>query len=157
MSESSVTSLPLLPDIDELRPFGPEDQACFDELRAVLERHGALGRFGLTLLHRHFDVADDEVMVEFIDADTRTQIFRPRPIAEVGGGIETSWRLDDPRAQRRCETQCIPDRDSQGNPVPSPPALHHELTEGWAPELHWLPPYSAERPWTCHRRMSTPY
>lgn len=111
-----MTGLPRLPDIMEVRPVGSEDDAIFDEIRAVLERHNALGRFGVTLLHQHFDIGDDEVLVEQIDALNRILDTRPVPKALATNGIETSWRLDDPSCRRRCETQCQPDRDWEGRP-----------------------------------------
>jgi hypothetical protein len=83
----------------------------------VLEQHGALQRFGLTLLHQHFDMGDDEILVESIDVTNRVLTLRPRPTGATRGvAVETSWRLDDPRAQRRCETLCQADRDAKGNP-----------------------------------------
>jgi hypothetical protein len=44
--------------------LGDRDRAVMDEVREVLAKHGALGRFGLTLLHSHFEVAHDEVLAE---------------------------------------------------------------------------------------------
>jgi hypothetical protein len=95
-------------DIDDVRPVDATDQVVFDEVRKVLARHGALQRFGLTLLHQHFDVGDGEVLVESIDQDHRTLTLQPLLTSSTRGGIETSWRLDDPVAQRRCETMCEP-------------------------------------------------
>jgi hypothetical protein len=54
----SSSRLPRLVDIDDVRPVDATDQVVFDEVRKVLARHGALQRFGLTLLHQHFDVGD---------------------------------------------------------------------------------------------------
>jgi hypothetical protein len=116
MTATPATPLPPLPNIYEIDPAGPQDRACFDELREVLERHGALQRFGITLLHQHFDMAPDEVLVESVDAENRILTMRPVSAKPNKEAVETSWRLDDPTAQRRCEVQCIPDRDAQGNP-----------------------------------------
>lgn len=110
-------SLPRLPDIHEVEPLGPDDQACIDEIREVLERHGALQRFGVTLLHQHFDVADHEVLVEKIDVERRILTSSPEAVEGVGSGIETSWRLDHPSRMQICETLCQPDRDRDGNPI----------------------------------------
>lgn len=117
-SQAQMTPLPKLPDIYDVSPVGPNDEACFAELREVLARHGALQRFGVTLLHQHFDMGEGEILVESIDVENRVLTLRPRPISYTRGGIsvETSWRLDDPIAQRRCETQCVADRDYEGKP-----------------------------------------
>jgi transcriptional regulator with XRE-family HTH domain len=109
-------ALPKLPPNEAVEPVGGRDQVCFDEVRGVLERHGALGRFGITLLHQHFDIAPDEVLVETVDVENRVLVTRPQKASTVASSIETSWRLDDPTGRQRCETICQPDRDWQGNP-----------------------------------------
>ena len=112
----SHAPLPPLPEVGSVVPFGPDDQPCFDEIRAVLERHGALHRFGITLLHKHFDLAEDEVLLESSDVENRILVNTPTKSSSSRDALETSWRLDDPTGQRRCETQCQPDRDSEGKP-----------------------------------------
>jgi hypothetical protein len=37
----------------------------------VLARHGRLDRFTIHLVHKHFDVAEGEMVVEYMDADER--------------------------------------------------------------------------------------
>ena len=106
--------LPKLPDIDELRPVGPEDQPCLDELKEVLIRHGALSRFGINLLHQHFEIGANEVLVEGIDEENRVLVIQPKILSEVRGGVETSWRLDDPVGRQLCEVVCQSERDYQG-------------------------------------------
>src|SRR5262249_39367548 len=66
-----------LPAIENAEPLGCQDVALLTELREVLARHGALGRFGLTLLHEHFPVEDNEVLLETNDPLTRTLEMRP--------------------------------------------------------------------------------
>jgi hypothetical protein len=101
-----------LPDIDDVAPFNSADQALFDELRAVLEKHGAASRFGVTLLHKHFDVAADEVLVEVCDVDARTMTIRPRAKFELSRGnvVETNWRLDSRSATQECLIDCVTER-----------------------------------------------
>lgn len=107
--------LPRLPDIGEVSPVGPVDDVVFDELREVLVRHDALQRFGITLLHEHFEVANGEILVESIDSENRIITLRPMSVASSSEDtVETSWRLDSPTAQRRCEVQCVPIYDSTG-------------------------------------------
>lgn len=89
-----------LSDIDDLQPFGPDDEPCFLDVRDVLERHGKLGRFGLWLVHNHpFDLADGEVLVEQIDADERTLTTKPVKFADVSDSIVgTQWVLTEGQA-----------------------------------------------------------
>src|SRR5215471_10415730 len=100
MTAMPAKALPPLPNIYEIDPAGPQDRACFDELREVLERHGALQRFGITLLHQHFEMAPDEVLVESVDTENRILTMRPVSAKPNERAVETSWRLDDPSAQR---------------------------------------------------------
>jgi hypothetical protein len=44
-------------------PLSSADLAVLEEVRQVLAMHGALRRFGVTLQHQHFDLADDEILV----------------------------------------------------------------------------------------------
>jgi hypothetical protein len=97
-------ALPALPDIDEVDARSEVDDACFAELREVLVRHNALDRFGITLLHQHFDTAEDELLVEEVDVESRTLTIRPVSRGEVvGRGVkETNWRLDSDAAVSAC-------------------------------------------------------
>jgi len=97
-----------LPDIDDVRPISDEDQECIQDVRQVLIDHGALGRFGLTLLHEHFEVGPDEIMMEFVDKEER--VLTTRPIRAAGhsaeNSIQTSWRLDTLDGMQYCERYC---------------------------------------------------
>ena len=78
-----------LKDIDEVRPIDASDAECLEELRRVLEKHNRLRRFGVSLLHRHFDVADDELMLETTDVEKREHWVRPVKKSELKeSGIE---------------------------------------------------------------------
>jgi hypothetical protein len=66
-----------LDHIADVRPIDDSDAACLEDIRQVLEKHGALQRFGVSLLHRHFDVADDEFMLETTDEEQREHRVRP--------------------------------------------------------------------------------
>lgn len=100
--------LPTLPDIGDVQPLSVSDEACIQEVRQVLAKHGALSRFGVTLLHEHFDIADDEVMMEFVDKDNR--VLTTRPVKAIDhaeeNSLQTSWRLDSMTSRQRCERYC---------------------------------------------------
>ncbi len=98
------------PRIDSIEPMGDGDRVVIDAVREVLEQHGALERFGLTLLHSHFDLNDDEILVEKVDAENRTLTISPMPAQEAmasGDPIETSWRLDSPSGNPQCLVYCF--------------------------------------------------
>jgi len=84
--------------VDAVKPISEADEAIFAELRAVLVQHNALNRFGVTLLHDHFDIGDDEILVESCDPESRTLVTRPVKKAELAGEqlLETNWTLNAP-------------------------------------------------------------
>jgi hypothetical protein len=100
-----------LPDISQVMPRSAADDALFAELASVLAKHGALARFGLTLLHRHFDFRDGEMLLEETDVVARRQTFSP-VIGKPGNTIETAWRLD---RDGQAMTICICPADMRGN------------------------------------------
>ncbi|WEO95517.1 hypothetical protein A6P39_016640 [Streptomyces sp. FXJ1.172] len=61
-----------LPRFEEAEGLGPQDAEFVRDLVAVLARHGNLNRFGLCLLHDHFPIAADEILVETNDSRART-------------------------------------------------------------------------------------
>lgn len=86
-----------LPGIDAIRPLDASDQSVVDAVREVLVQHGALERFGLTLLHSHFDLEPGEVLVEQVDANARiltTRAMHLRTETRPGALQATSFRLD---------------------------------------------------------------
>src|SRR5688572_22838994 len=86
-----------LPDIDDVEPVSENDGPVLEALRKVLTEHNALDRFGITLLHRHFSLAEGEVLVESTDRETRTQTVEVRPASEVFDGgrlLGTQWAFD---------------------------------------------------------------
>jgi hypothetical protein len=66
-----------LKHITDVKPIGPHDAPCLDEIRDVLEKHGCLTRFGVTLLHSHFDLDPDEMMLETTNLESREHWVRP--------------------------------------------------------------------------------
>lgn len=85
-----------LPDIEDIEPLGAQDAPFLQEVREVFERHGMFERFGLTLLHDHFDIADDELLVETCDVENRVLTSSPQRIEAAEPGdhlVETNWQF----------------------------------------------------------------
>jgi hypothetical protein len=89
-----------LPDLREAAPLDGHDLACMVEVRDVLARHGRLDRFALHLVHKHFELRADEVLVEYSDPATREQWQRvePRISARLQAAVPTTWMLAAPTA-----------------------------------------------------------
>ena len=80
-------------DIAHVAPISENDDACFKEIQAVLKKHGNLERFGVTLIHKHFDIADDEIMLETTDIEKREHWVRPvklSAIEKAGADVQTT-------------------------------------------------------------------
>lgn len=85
-----------LKDIDDTTPINEGDFDCLHEVRDVLKRHGMLDRFGIALLHSHFDLGANEVWLEECDEENRVLITRPVHEAEAReGNVGTIWHLRD--------------------------------------------------------------
>lgn len=100
----------LLPDDADVPRISAEDHACLDAVCEVLVRFGAVGRFGVHLVHKHFDVAPDEVLVEYTDIDARTlNCGVERRAADMQGHqrIETMWSFVGEGAARVCDQQWV--------------------------------------------------
>src|ERR1044071_1748291 len=83
-----------LMDIDEVEPLGDRDHEVLTELREVLRKHGATDRFGVCLLHKHFDLNEDEVLMETSDAFARVSTLAVAPRnSRQGRSIETMWKF----------------------------------------------------------------
>ncbi|AJT64543.3 hypothetical protein T261_2872 [Streptomyces lydicus] len=71
---------------------------------AILEKHGNLERFGLCLLHEHFPLAADEILVEAADAESRTFQTRVEEASQTRHSKPSQWRfLPGTHRSRRAE------------------------------------------------------
>ncbi|WP_157815946.1 hypothetical protein [Spirosoma pollinicola] len=107
--EATATQLSELTDIHDVEPLNDSDYNCLAEVRDVLKKHGRQERFGVTLLHKHFDLASDEVLVEYTDVASRVQTIKPeKKGSALLNTIETNWILGDgdPKSSLACVRYC---------------------------------------------------
>lgn len=98
-----------LQQIEDLKPIGDEDYEVLEEVRQVLLRRGYEDRFGVCLLHKHFDLQPGEAALEESDEETRTSTIRIVPENVAHDAMETAWRFSanvDIRAGRNCTIKC---------------------------------------------------
>lgn len=81
------------PSFADAKPLGPEDNPFISELYALLERYGNTDRFGVVLLHDHFSVKEDEILLETNDPQARTLHLEVVKREDLSKGKFTSWRL----------------------------------------------------------------
>lgn len=97
-----------LTDVDDVQPITDRDYVILSEVKEVLQKYGAMDRFGVCLLHRHFDVKEDELAVEYTDVESRISTVRVEPAERAKGPfLETMWRFSDRSSEvtacvRRC-------------------------------------------------------
>jgi hypothetical protein len=97
----------LVADIDDVHKLDDTDAECLREIRAILARHKKLERFGVTLVHSHFHIDDDEILVETVERETRTLTVRPIKRTEAGKTVETAWSLAENEPLIVCRQHCI--------------------------------------------------
>lgn len=108
-------------DIDQVQPVDEIDLDCLNELKAVLKKHGKQNRFGIALLHKHFDLQDDEMLVEFTNFKERKLEIRPVKKTSVSNVVETIWQISDDYSRESgvslvCQRYC--GADIHGNHAP---------------------------------------
>lgn len=98
-----------LRDIDDVAPLNDTDGAVLEEIRQVLLRHGKSERFGVCLLHKHFDLSDEEVAVEYTDNENRiSQIIVKNKNDVEENSVQTIWRFqsEGPTMGTICIARC---------------------------------------------------
>ena len=95
-----------LHDIDDIEPINQTDYDVLEEVRDVLKKHNYTDRFGVVLLHKHFDIADDEILMEVTDEEARTSIVTAQKSngSEKINSIETIWKFG---AGINAVTECV--------------------------------------------------
>jgi hypothetical protein len=81
----------------------------------VLKKHGKWDRLGVALLHKHFDIAGDEVLVEYSNKEERILTIKPIKAEAAGNTVGTIYRLLDGgfESMMGCQQYC--GKDLQGN------------------------------------------
>ncbi len=102
--EMSSMQFSQLPNIKDVSPLSDGDNMLMSELADVLRKHDAIDRFGITLMHSHFLVTDDEMLLETCDIEGRTLMIRPVPKSDLDGldYVTTSWHLGSGKPQMAC-------------------------------------------------------
>ena len=90
------TQWSVLKDIDDIEPLNDSDLPCLLEVRDVLKKHNRLSRLGVCLLHSHFDLNSDEIMLEYTDAEQRVLTTKAvRNDHNTDNKVATMWMLRD--------------------------------------------------------------
>jgi len=98
-----------MPHIDDVDSISDGDYEVIREIGEVLRRHGREEKFGVCLLHKHFNLKEGERMCEETDFENKMLISRIASASDYSEKeiIETMWRF--PRgiqAVTVCERVC---------------------------------------------------
>jgi hypothetical protein len=94
--------------LEKVAPLSADDLECMNEIRDVLKRRGKSERFGVTLLHKHFELESDETLVETTDSKARAMVLQPAIIDPSDtSAIDTQWYLGGnmPLSLVKCRTR----------------------------------------------------
>ncbi len=105
-----------LKDINAIEKLNESDNSCILELKKVLKKYKKEDKFGLLLLHKHFDIEEDEIMLESIDIENRILTTKPCKIHNLNekSYTQTVWSFSNqPVLNKSCESFCP--TDAKGN------------------------------------------
>jgi len=111
-----------LKDLGDVKPLSEADENLMRDLRDVLRKHGATERFGITLLHKHFDLMDSEMLLESTDVRARKLILHAVPSDHGAPCISTSWKFKASGDDWLPVTDCVCPWD----PLTGKHSLRHE-------------------------------
>lgn len=83
IENSIITNLPEinpykdLRDIDDVHEASESERLQLEKLVNFMKEKGLIEHFGITLLHKHFEVNDDEILIESCDLENRTLSIKP--------------------------------------------------------------------------------
>jgi len=99
-----------LQQIEDIKPISDDDYEVLEELRQVLLRRGYQDRFGICLLHKHFDLKPGEAALEISNEEARISTISVVPEAEAQSAVETAWHFSADAnaitAGRKCNIYC---------------------------------------------------
>lgn len=84
--------------IEDLEPINEGDIQLMNKIRNLIIEHGAEDRFGLCLLHRHFDVGPGEYAIEESYEKDRKSVVEIKkldkePLIDDPEYIPTTWKF----------------------------------------------------------------
>lgn len=104
-----------LSDIQDVALITKEDTDCLTELKEIIQKYGMENKFGISLLHKHFDFKDNEMLVETINVQERVLTTTPVLVDEERKKslVQTVWCFSkDQSLVKGCESFCP--RDDKG-------------------------------------------
>ncbi|MBL7821435.1 MAG: hypothetical protein JNL65_12535 [Saprospiraceae bacterium] len=101
-----------LSNIQEVALITKDDADCLAELKEIILKYGKENKFGISLLHKHFDLLEDEMLVETINVKDRVLTTTPVHVDEQRKNslVQTVWCFSkDQSLVKGCEFFCPTD------------------------------------------------
>lgn len=92
--------------IDDIEPIGENDCPVLEAIRAIVVSEGMEHRFGICLLHRHFDLDEGEIVLERTSVEKRSSTTRVVLERDCPSAIQTVWSFSAEEGGVRCEMRC---------------------------------------------------
>lgn len=116
----SINLLPIvhnnLLDIDDIESVNASDLDCLNEISCILKKYNKQSKFGLALLHKHFDLESDEILIESTDIKNRTLTTKPVKLENLleGSYMETIWSFsENMELNQACKKYCPTDSNGK--------------------------------------------
>ncbi len=96
-------------DISEVQTIKEDDIECLNEIKKIITKHGKERKLGIALLHKHFNISDEEVLVETISTKDRILTTKPISLKEAGKKslVQTVWCFSSDKSfAKSCESFC---------------------------------------------------
>ncbi len=93
----------------QLQNFTHLDLLCLGEIKNVLEKHAKIERFGVIRLQHHFDIDEDQMLLETHSKVDRTLTITPASQERLKEDniIITNWRFDkESNSMQGCISCC---------------------------------------------------
>ncbi len=86
-----------LSSVIDVANLDSSDEKCLAEIQSVIERYSLTDKFGVALLHKHFLIDEDEMLVERNYSKERRLVTSPEKALDVKEDdlITTIWRFDN--------------------------------------------------------------
>lgn len=96
--------------IEDMEPISETDFDVLKEIREVIFKHGYEDRFGVCLVHKHFEILPGEIALETSDDEARVSTIRVVEEKEANDAWQTAWKfskdIDDIKSGRNCRQYC---------------------------------------------------
>jgi len=85
-----------LSNLMDVANLSQTDNDCLNEIQSILNKYDLTQKFGVALLHKHFEIAEDEMLIERTYLKDKRLETKPEKLGDSNPEdfITTMWRFD---------------------------------------------------------------